>query len=137
MFVTSTPEKALPMLFHGIEKAFLHLFRSYVVNTGLRKGATLEQMARYMGHESIHTTAKYYWTEEVTHQIALLLDGATPGSLVDIQEQIEATQQEIRKLELILSEKKKDSSRKRVTVIVGKGVDEFDPDKIMENLLDA
>lgn len=52
-----------------------HLFRSYVVNDGVRRGATLEQMARYVGHADVSTTGTHYYTQCPGDVVLGILDG--------------------------------------------------------------
>ena len=41
-----------------------HAFRRYVVGEGIRRGASLAEMSRFLGHRGVSTTMRYYWTED-------------------------------------------------------------------------
>ena len=52
----------------GLEKCRLHhhQFRRYIVNKYMsRKGSTLDAVSKFLGHRSISTTMKHYWTNNV------------------------------------------------------------------------
>ena len=59
----------------GVRPLHPHLFRSYVVNDGVRRGATLEQMARYVGHADVSTTGTHYYTQCPGDVVLGILDG--------------------------------------------------------------
>jgi integrase len=42
-----------------------HSFRRYVVNTAMRAGNRLENVAKWLGHANVVTTSRHYWTDDV------------------------------------------------------------------------
>lgn len=48
----------------------IHAFRHTLVNSLMHCGNKIENVSKYMGHSSVTTTEKYYWTDNVTNIIS-------------------------------------------------------------------
>lgn len=58
------------------------MYRSFVVNNGIRNGVGLHLMSKYMGHKQISTTDTYYWTDNVNDMVMSAMNVEAP---VDIE----------------------------------------------------
>lgn len=54
-----------------------HLFRSFVVNEGVKSGMSLQSMAKYIGHRDVMTTSRYYLSDDMTGIIRNVYKEAT------------------------------------------------------------
>lgn len=50
----------------------IHAFRHTLVNSLMHCGNKIENVSKYMGHSSVTTTEKYYWTENVTNIVSTM-----------------------------------------------------------------
>jgi hypothetical protein len=50
----------------------IHAFRHTLVNSLMSHGNRIENVSKYMGHSSVTTTEKYYWTENVTNIVSTM-----------------------------------------------------------------
>jgi integrase/recombinase XerD len=50
----------------------IHAFRHTLVNSLMHCGNKIENVSKYMGHSSVTTTEKYYWTDNVTNIISTM-----------------------------------------------------------------
>lgn len=50
----------------------IHAFRHTLVNSLMNCGNKIENVSKYMGHSSVSTTEKYYWTDNVTNIISTM-----------------------------------------------------------------
>ena len=50
----------------------IHAFRHTLVNSLMHCGNKIENVSKYMGHSSVSTTEKYYWTDNVTNIISTM-----------------------------------------------------------------
>lgn len=48
----------------------IHAFRHTLVNSLMHCGNKIENVSKYMGHSSVATTEKYYWTDNVTNIVS-------------------------------------------------------------------
>jgi integrase len=48
----------------------VHAFRHTLVNSLMKFGNKIENVSKYMGHSSVSTTEKYYWTDNVTNIVS-------------------------------------------------------------------
>jgi hypothetical protein len=48
----------------------IHAFRHTLVNSLMHCGNKIENVSKYMGHSSVTTTEKYYWTDNVTNIVS-------------------------------------------------------------------
>lgn len=92
----------------GVRSLNPHLFRSFVVNYGMRQGATLENMARYLGHEASSTTSRHYWTDEINTTVNIILEAEVEEEeekkLAKAKQELGSLQQELTRLRLLLDE---------------------------------
>jgi integrase len=50
----------------------IHAFRHTLVNSLMHCGNKIENVSKYMGHSSVSTTEKYYWTDNVTNIVSTM-----------------------------------------------------------------
>lgn len=50
----------------------IHAFRHTLVNSLMHCGNKIENVSKYMGHSSVTTTEKYYWTDSVTNIVSTM-----------------------------------------------------------------
>lgn len=50
----------------------IHAFRHTLVNSLMHCGNKIENVSKYMGHSSVTTTERYYWTDNVTNIISTM-----------------------------------------------------------------
>ena len=71
----------------GIRPVPPHSFRAFLVNFGMHRGATLEDMAGYLNHGSAVTTGRFYWTADdaLLQTVNALFDGEGEAELAATQ----------------------------------------------------
>ena len=83
----------------GIAHINPHAFRHFVVNNAIDQGASLTDVAAYLGHEGASTAFKHYWTSGVDHQVNACLGKSTEEVREELINELESLERELREVQ--------------------------------------